>query len=33
MLGLVWGLSVASLNARQRQVWDDAYADAAMARA
>jgi hypothetical protein len=33
MLGLVWGLSTASINARRRRVWNDDYADAAMARA
>jgi hypothetical protein len=32
-LGLVWGLSVASINARRRQAWSDTYADAAVARA
>jgi hypothetical protein len=33
MLGLVWGLSTASINARRRRVWNDDYADAALARA
>jgi hypothetical protein len=33
MLGLVWGLSTASINARRRRVWNDDYADASMARA
>jgi hypothetical protein len=30
MLGLVWGLSIASINARRRRAWNDVYADAAM---
>ena len=33
MLGLVWGLSTASINARRRRVWNDDYADASMASA
>jgi hypothetical protein len=33
MLGLVWGLSIASINARRRRVRNDVYANAAMAGA